>query len=387
MTQTPESIRLHIVLLGERNSGKSSLLNAIAGQQVAIVSDVPGTTTDHVSKPMELPGLGACVLIDTAGLDDVGELGFKRVESSIDAYRGADLAIVVVDAVRGILPDLPGGGKIPVVPVINKSELVGPEKIKSLAATVRSKFGADPVVASAQKHEGVGEIIRALQEAVPQDWNAAMLTEGLVGEGELVVLVMPQDKQAPKGRLILPQQQTIRELLDRKCRTLCCTTDCLAATLDSLKEAPAAIITDSQDFAQVATLVPDGTKLTSFSMLFAAAKGDMEYFKESAKAIGKLNSGSRVLIAEACTHVPASEDIGRVKIPNLLRKRAGQGLSVDVVSGRDFPEDLSGYDLVIHCGACMFNRRYVMSRVAQAKSQGVPMTNYGVAIAYINNLI
>jgi len=387
MIQTPESIRLHIVLLGERNSGKSSLLNAIAGQQVAIVSDIPGTTTDHVSKPMELPGLGACVLIDTAGLDDVGELGLKRVESSIDAFRGADLAIVVVDALTGVIPDLPEGKNIPLVPIVNKSELVGSEKLDSLCEAVRGKFGVKPIVASAQKCEGVGEIVRALQEAVPEDWNAALLTEGLVGEGELVVLVMPQDKQAPKGRLILPQQQTIRELLDRKCRTVCCTTDCLAATLASLKERPAAIITDSQDFAVVAKLVPDGTKLTSFSMLFAAAKGDMEYFKESAKAIGKLNSGSRVLIAEACTHVPASEDIGRVKIPNLLRKRAGQGLSVDVVSGRDFPEDLSAYDLIIHCGACMFNRRYVMSRVAQAKSQGIPMTNYGVAIAYINNLI
>lgn len=387
MIQTPESIRLHIVLLGERNSGKSSLLNAIAGQQVSIVSDVPGTTTDHVSKPMELPGLGACTFVDTAGLDDVGELGEKRVGSSIDAFRGADLAIVVVDAETGIIPELPQGKGIPVIPVVNKVDLVASEQIKVLSEAIIKKFGKAPIAVSAKRSDGIRELVRALQESVPEDWNAALLTDKLVKEGDLVVLVMPQDKQAPKGRLILPQQQTIRELLDRKCRVMCCTTDCLDKTLASLDEKPAAIITDSQDFAVVAGMVPEGTELTSFSMLFAAAKGDMEYFMESARKIDALNPGSKVLVAEACTHVPASEDIGRVKIPNLLRKRAGNGLVVDVVSGRDFPEDLSGYDLVIHCGACMFNRRYVMSRVEQAKSQGVPMTNYGVAIAYINHLI
>jgi len=387
MIQTPESIRLHIVLLGERNSGKSSLLNAIAGQQVSIVSDIPGTTTDHVSKAMELPGLGACVLLDTAGLDDVGDLGKKRIESSVQAFHRADLAIVVVDAATGIIPQLPDQKDIVLIPVINKSELASSEEIKALSAAIADRYHKTPVIASALRNEGIQEIVRALQESVPEDWNAALLTEGLVAEGDLVVLVMPQDRQAPKGRLILPQQHTIRELLDRKCRVVCCTTDCFAQTLSDLKDNPAAVITDSQDFAVVAGLVPENVKLTSFSILFAAAKGDIEYFKISARKIDSLTEDSKVLIAEACTHVPATEDIGRVKIPNLLRRRAGQGLVVDVVSGRDFPEDLSGYDLVIHCGACMFNRRYVMSRVAQAKNQGVPMTNYGVAIAYINNLI
>ena len=385
MTGTPNSERLHIVLTGERNSGKSSLLNAIARQQVAIVSDVPGTTTDHVAKSMEIKGLGPCVLVDTAGLDDNGALGGKRIEATMDALRAADLVLAVVDASTGRIPELPLSG-ISVIPVINKCETLEQSKLDELCTKVGAKYGKAPVQTSALLRKGVQTLIDTIAENIPQDWNAPLLTAGLVEPGELAVLVMPQDSQAPKGRLILPQQQTIRELLDRKCHIVCCTPDTLASTLSSLKEAPAAIITDSQAFGTVKAMTPEKTRLTSFSILLAASKGDMDYFKKGAEAIGTLTPESRVLIAEACTHVPDSEDIGRVKIPALLRKRAGSTLRIDVVGGRDFPSDLGAYDLVIHCGACMFNRRYVLSRVAQAKAQGVPMTNYGIALAYLKNI-
>ncbi|MCQ2170001.1 MAG: [FeFe] hydrogenase H-cluster maturation GTPase HydF [Bacteroidales bacterium] len=386
MIQTPESQRLHIVLAGNRNSGKSSLLNAVAGQQTAIVSDIPGTTTDKVSKAMEIPGLGPCVIIDTAGLDDRGELGRKRIGGSADALKSADIVLAVLDASTRDIPQLPALS-VPVLPVINKSDLCEGAKLEAFKIEAEEAFGRGATVTNALDRNGIEALIQAVREAVPEDWDAPLLTAGLLNEGELAVLVMPQDRQAPKGRLILPQQQTIRELLDRKCRIVCCDPDTLPAALDSLKETPKAIIADSQVLGKIRDLKPSGTVLTSFSILLAAAKGDIEYFKDGAKAIDRLSPQSRVLIAEACTHVPASEDIGRVKIPALLRSRVGDTLGVDVVSGRDFPRDLSGYDLVIHCGACMFNRRYVLARVQQAKEQGVPMTNYGVTIAYLKNLL
>ena len=378
---TPVSERLHIVLLGERNSGKSSLVNAIAGQGVSIVSAQPGTTTDSVRKNVELPGLGACVLIDTAGLDDSGALGEKRVAAARQAAKGADIAVIVVDATTGRLPEKPEG--TPVVCVLNKSDLA---RTDSLAAAAKDKYGVEPVRTCAATGEGIPALIKALAEAAPAD-NAPLLTEGVANPGDLVVLVMPQDSEAPKGRLILPQQQTLRELLDRGCTAVCCTTAGLKEALDSLAKAPDAIITDSRDFAAVKAISPEGARLTSFSILQAAAKGDLEYFKKGARAIDTLTSGSRVLIAEACAHVPDGEDIGRVKIPALLRARAGKDLRIDFASGPDWPADLRPYDLIIHCGACMFTRGRMLSRVAEARAQGVPMTNYGVTIAYINNII
>ena len=386
MNLTPESQRLHIVLLGNRNSGKSSLLNAVAGQRVSIVSDTPGTTTDQVHKPMEIIGLGPCVLIDTAGLDDTGELGQKRVQGSLDAVKSADIVLAVLDASECVIPPLPRCG-VPVLPVVNKADKGDPSALDAFCLEAEKKFGVKPIVTNAREGEGIRELIRAIRECIPEDWDAPLLTAGLLEEGELAVLVMPQDRLAPKGRLILPQQQVIRELLDRKCRIACCDADTLPSTLESLNESPKAIIADSQVMDRVRGLKPDATVLTSFSILLAAAKGDIAFFKESAKTIDRLTPRSRVLIAEACTHAPAGEDIGRVQIPRLLRSRVGAELDVDVVSGRDFPEDLSPYSLVIHCGACMFNRRYVLARVQQAKDQGVPMTNYGVTIAYIKNLL
>ena len=386
MNLTPESQRLHIVLLGNRNSGKSSLLNAVAGQRVSIVSDTPGTTTDQVHKPMEIIGLGPCVLIDTAGLDDTGELGQKRVQGSLDAVKSADIVLAVLDASECVIPPLPRCG-VPVLPVVNKADKGDPSALDAFCLEAEKKFGVKPIVTNAREGEGIRELIRAIRECIPEDWDAPLLTAGLLEEGELAVLVMPQDRLAPKGRLILPQQQVIRELLDRKCRIACCDADTLPSTLESLNESPKAIIADSQVMDRVRGLKPDATVLTSFSILLAAAKGDIAFFKESAKTIDRLTPRSRVLIAEACTHAPAGEDIGRVQIPRLLRSRVGEELAIDVVSGRDFPEDLSPYSLVIHCGACMFNRRYVLARVQQAKDQGVPMTNYGVTIAYIKNLL
>lgn len=386
MTQAPESQRLHIVLAGNRNSGKSSLLNAIAGQSASIVSDTPGTTTDQVRKAMEIIGLGPCVLIDTAGLDDTGELGQKRIQGSLDALLSADIVIAVLDASAADIPQLPEV-KVPVLPVINKADLCDVPELEAFSREVEKAFGRKAAITEALKKKGIAELLQTVRESIPEDWDAPLLTAGILDEGDLALLVMPQDRQAPKGRLILPQQQVIRELLDRKCRVVCCDTGTLQSALQTLNESPKAIIADSQVMAEVQKFKPSGTILTSFSILLAASKGDMAYFKESAKAIDSLTGKSRVLIAEACTHVPASEDIGRVQIPRLLRSRAGSGLTVDVVSGRDFPEDLSGYDLIIHCGACMFNRRYVLARVQQAKAQGIPMTNYGVSIAYIKNLL
>ena len=378
---TPQSERLHIALLGERNSGKSSLVNAITGQGISIVSAHPGTTTDCVRKSIELPGLGACVLIDTAGLDDSGTLGEKRVAAARKAAKEADIAVIVVDAATGHLPEKPAG--TPVVCALNKCDL--PEA-EALTKAIKDKYGTEPVRTCATSGEGIPALIKALQEAAPAE-NAPLLTASIAAPGDLVVLVMPQDSEAPKGRLILPQQQTLRELLDRGCRALCCTTAGLKEALDSVRKAPDAIITDSRDFAAVKALTPEGTRLTSFSILQAAAKGDLDYFKEGARAIDTLTSESRVLIAEACAHVPDGEDIGRVKIPALLRARAGKDLRIDFASGPDWPSNLRPYDLVIHCGACMFTRRQMLARVAEARSQGVPMTNYGVTIAYINKII
>ncbi len=385
MIITPIANRLHIVMIGEQNSGKSSLLNAITKQDVSIVSDVPGTTTDPVSKSMEVRGIGPCVFVDTAGIDDDAMLGALRVQKTRKYVAEADMAIIVIDATTGHLPAMEV--KIPSVVVVNKTDLVWDETARQVASVAQKRYDMEPIMASAVTREGIEDIIHAIAAALPEDWDALPLTTDIAHEGDLVLLVMPQDTQAPKGRLILPQVQTLRELLDRKCRVMCCTTDLLPQTLASLASPPDAIITDSQDFMTVDTIKPAESRLTSFSILFAASKGDINYFRRSARAIDFLTPHSRVLIAEACTHVPAEEDIGRVKIPRLLRAKAGEGLQIDTVSGKDFPDDLSPYDLIIHCGACMFNRRLVLARVDEAKRQHVPMTNYGIAIAYVNGIL
>ena len=382
LTDTPRANRLHIGIFGKRNSGKSSLTNALTGQETALVSDVAGTTTDPVYKAMEVHGIGPCTFIDTAGFDDEGALGGLRVERTLEAAKKTDVALLLFSG-ADFAQELSWLSrfreeKTPVVAVVNRAD---GENAAALARRVREEAKLEPVLVSAKTGEGVKVLRAAILRAMPADFEAESITGELCAAGELVLLVMPQDIQAPKGRLILPQVQVIRELLDKKCLLSCCTGDTLDAALASLAAPPQLIITDSQLFRLVADKKPPESVLTSFSILMAAYKGDIAFFTESAAVLDRLGESSRVLIAEACTHAPLAEDIGREKIPRMLRARFGQGLSIDFVRGTDFPQDLTPYDLVVHCGACMFNRKYVLSRVAQAHAQGVPMTNYGVLIA------
>ena len=384
LQETPSAQRLHIALYGRRNAGKSSLINALTGQETALVSPVAGTTADPVKKAMELHPIGPVLFIDTAGYDDEGELGKLRVAATEKTLQRSDVALLVLEG-PPTEEDLQWAErlkeqKIPFLAVQTKTDLQPPAP---LPKTLRDKA----VAVSAATGEGIEALRTALAAIVPENFGQMDLTGRLCAAGDTVLLVMPQDIQAPKGRLILPQVQTLRHLLDKKCIPVCCTADGLDGALAALAKPPKLIITDSQCFPLAAGKKPEESLLTSFSILMAANKGDIDAFARGAEAIGGLTEHSRVLIAEACTHAPLEEDIGRVKIPNLLRKRAGQGLQVDVAAGSDFPADLTPYDLVIHCGGCMFNRAYVLRRLESAQAQGVPMTNYGVAIAYLTGIL
>ena len=391
MNNTPSSERLHITVFGKRNTGKSSLVNSITGQKVALVSDTPGTTTDPVHKAMEIPGIGPCLFTDTAGFDDdAAELGDKRIGLTAKALEKTDIALMIFrdcDAVEKEWYEKLKGNGIPVIPVINKTGSTGSGNLGLLKKDILAICKDEPLTVNALTGEGTDSIIRAVQRRLPEDYGHQTITGNLVKKGDTVLLVMPQDIQAPKGRLILPQVQTLRELLDKGCTVVSCTAGRIKESLAGLAAHPDLIITDSQVFQEVVAAKPAECRLTSFSVLFAAYKGDINAFTEGARALEHLNGNSRILIAEACTHTPASEDIGRVKIPRMLRQRFGDGLRIDIVGGTDFPDDLSPYSLIIHCGACMFNRRYVLSRISAARKQGIPITNYGIAIAWLKGIL
>ena len=396
LNEVPNANRLHIGIFGKTNSGKSSLLNIITGQSTSIVSDVAGTTTDVVYKAMEINPLGPCVLMDTAGLEDNTSLGAQRLEKTQLAMDKADVAIIVfpADGRQDFASELQLLSRfrqknIPVLCLINDFS-DNREAVSDLQARLAERLkdsNVKAIVADCGHGGNIDELRMALASLMPEDFDTEYITGRLVSEDDVVLLVMPQDIQAPKRRLILPQVQTIRELLDRKCLVISVTADKYQQALSQLKAAPKLIITDSQVFKYVYEHKPAESLLTSFSVLFAAYKGDLAYYIEGAKHIDRLTEKSRVLIAECCTHAPLQEDIGRVKIPALLRKRFGTKLQVDVVSGTDFPENLSTYDLVIQCGGCMFNRQFIMTRIEKAKAEAVPMTNYGITIAYLTGIL
>lgn len=385
MRPVPKSFRLHIGIFGRRNAGKSSLLNAMTRQQVSIVSEVAGTTTDPVEKPMELLPLGPVLFIDTAGIDDIGALGRERVERTRQVFDRTDLGVIVASAgewgefeesLRKELQDR----KIPIVVVFNKSDLGKPGPLLTAQLKTHRVGFVETVATSGQ---GVLELREALIKAAPEDFiNTPPMISDLVGPGDFVVLVVPIDKEAPKGRLIQPQVQTIRELLDADACSLVVKERELRAALDRLKQPPALVVTDSQAFLKVAADTPSDVKLTSFSILLARQKGDLSEFVKGALAIERLRAGDRVLIAEACSHHPITEDIGRVKIPRWLRQYVGGELQIDTVQGHDFPENLAEYQLLVHCGSCMWNRREVLSRILRCRQAGVPICNYGMTIAY-----
>ena len=373
--------------MGRTNAGKSAMLNCLARQDVAIVSNTPGTTTDPVQKPMELTGMGAVVIIDTPGLDDNTTLGKERMARTSKMLDRTDIAVVLftdegIDTELAIIEEC-RVREIPVVVALNQVDRIANRE--ALLARITEATKCDVIATSTTTGEG----IEALREAIigTRPAEERLITEGFCEAGDRVLLVMPQDKSAPKGRLIQPQVQTIRELLDRGCIPICCTPDRMAEALAALATPPELIITDSQAFNEVYQLKPEASTLTSFSILFARYKGDIALFTEGVKALKGITERSRILIAEACSHTPQNEDIGRVKLPRLLRKKFGEGLTIDIVGGADYPDDLTPYDLVIHCGACMFNRKHVLSRVERARQQGVAITNYGVILAALTGIL
>lgn len=393
MNNTTRGNRIHIGIFGRTNSGKSSLLNALTNQEVSIVSPIQGTTTDPVYKAMELHPIGPVVFIDTAGFSDNTSLGKTREKKTTEIIDKTDVAIVVFDENDSLDIEKEWIKKleeknVPALFVISKGDLLDRAELEK---NILDTFNQSAIlIEGASDKEGLDAVKSKIEQAVSNENQKETILGDLVDDNSLVILVTPQDIQAPKGRLILPQVQTIREILDRKCIAVTTTLETLEKTLRLVGEEAKLIITDSQCFKVVKEARDNFAPrllLTSFSVLFSALKGDVEEFIKGAKAIDSLSENSRILIAEACTHAPLEEDIGRVKIPQMLKKRFGEGLQVDIVSGSDFKDNLSEYDLIIHCGGCMFNRKYMMSRVNKAVSKEVPITNYGITIAHILGIL
>ena len=383
--KTLKSMRLHIGIFGKTNVGKSSLLNRITNQDVSIVSNIAGTTTDVVEKTMELLPIGPVNFLDTAGINDSTALSSERIEKTMKIINRTDVAIVVCDY-NGIddyernLIEKFNELKIPFMIFINKTD----EKSPSDSIIKDLKNYTKHILLSSVKTDDliVFKIKDLLVKLLPEDFvNSPKIVGDLIPQGSTVILVIPIDKEAPKGRIILPQVQTLRDLLDNNCVSVVVKESELKSAIDNLKIAPSLVVTDSQAFKNVSEIVPDNIPLTSFSILFARLKGDLNAFSQGAKSIEKLQDGDRVLILESCTHHAIEDDIGRVKIPNLLRKKTGKNLIIDNIAGHDFP-DISKYKLIIHCGACMTNRREVLSRILLASENNVPITNYGICISY-----
>ena len=394
MNDTPNSNRTHIAIFGRRNAGKSSIINAMANQNVAIVSDNAGTTTDPVKKAIEINKIGACVIVDTAGFDDSGELGLLRIEKTKKIAESTDIALLVFDCgcenieKEDYLLELEWKNKlsefgIPIIAVINKIDLN--KNYKIVEQNIKDIFDIDCVSISANKKINIDNLIEAIKNNISKEEEISIVVH-IVGEDDIVLLVMPQDIQAPKGRLILPQVQTIRDILDNKAIVIGSTFDKFEIALKSLKKPPKVIITDSQVFKEVEKLKPKESALTSFSVLFARYKGDEKIYKKGADFIDNLNKKSKILIAESCSHIPLEGDIGRVKIPNMLKNKFGFAFDIDYTAGADFPSDLSKYDLIIHCGGCMGTRRQILNRIRLCEKQNKPITNYGMAIAKINGV-
>ena len=404
LNNTPQGDRIQIAIYGRRNAGKSSVINAITGQNLAIVSDVKGTTTDPVSKAMEILPLGPCMFIDTPGLDDEGELGKKRVEKALQVLAKTDIALIVIDistlteqelsSERG-LPDkeleivsLVEEKKLPYILVLNQADRIGDEKAESIRNRIVAKNPRVAVnVISTVEKRGLEELKDTLIAQVPDADLGLHIVGDLIDENDMVVLVVPVDSAAPKGRLIMPQQQVIRDILDNHAISVVAQVPQLAETLERMGDNVKMVITDSQAFKEVSAIVPDSIPLTSFSILFARHKGNLKKLVEGVTAVDRLKDGDTVLIAEGCTHRRQCDDIGTVKIPRWLREHTGKELTIETCSGTEFPADLSKYALVIHCGGCTLHEKEMKHRIYRANEQGIPIVNYGIFIAYVNGIL
>lgn len=391
LNQTPRANRVHIALFGKTNAGKSSIINAVTGQELALVSDVKGTTTDPVYKAMELLPLGPVVLIDTAGLDDISELGELRKKKTIEVLNKTDIALLIMDGTIGVtdydvdILEQIKAKKVPIIVVLNKTDLaeIKDDEIKEMQKKLKCKV----IATSANSKKGIKELKEALAKSVPEEEDKFKIVGDLISPGDFVVLVTPIDKAAPKGRLILPQQQTIRDILESDAIAVVTKEYELRETLENLGKKPKMVITDSQAFLKVSADTPKDILMTSFSILLARSKGDLPQLVRGAKAIEKLKDGDKILVAEGCTHHRQSDDIGSVKIPRWIRQITGKQIKFEYTSGMSFPENIDEYALIVHCAGCMLNRTGMMHRIGQAEEIGVPIVNYGVLIAYVHGIL
>lgn len=392
MNQTPASERVHIGFFGRRNAGKSSVMNAVTGQDLAVVSDVRGTTTDPVYKSMELLPLGPVVMMDTPGIDDEGELGALRVRKSYQVLNKTDVAVLVIDGSVGVTPEDKAllkrirEKKIPYVIAVNKKELAAPNALEKIVDELNSEDG-QIIAVSAATGEGIDELKEQIAAAADTEEPEHYIVRDLLKPSDMAVLVVPIDKAAPKGRLILPQQQTIRDILEADAVSVVVKETELKNVLGQFQNKPKMVITDSQAFEKVAADTPEDILLTSFSILFARYKGDLAAVVKGVTSLDTLEDGDAILISEGCTHHRQCDDIGTVKLPRWIREYTGKEIRIETTSGTEFPDDLTKYKMIVHCGGCMLNEREMKYRLKCAEDQGVPMTNYGITIAYMRGIL